>query len=816
MGTHWAVRKSVCRADLAASRGPCIEKSVERALQITLAGLAVLGTTLLGSLQGNWLLPAAMLAAAPASHYLTNVTGWVRVAGPIANLAALAAATVAIVDFFGAAGQDHQLLSIANLLVYMQLIVLFQAKTVRVYWQLLTLSLLQAIVASALSESIVYAALLVVHFLISLSALLLIVLVREVALYAKGSPIPTRGAASRPGSAGGLAMPLVTACAVAPPSHLHAPRLVARLLLSNVALLGLAGVAAAGALFLATPRRAVRGPGWQPPSLAAAGAIGFSDSVHLGTAGALVPDGEIVMRLWLYEHATGRPYPVDGELWLRGAIAQRYHDGKWESNLRDEPRARRDSEVPAERIVRQQILLQRRGKETLFSISPLVALEGPLRDDRIRYNPLRRTDHRLTSPEPYVLGTAGLYQGRQHPLVPCDAPPERGPLSQLPQGPNGKELLAGLKRIAADVAARSERPPVDAYARALTLTQHLSASGLYQYTLDLPFPDLDLDATEHFVTRSRRGHCEYFASALALMLRSQGIPARLVLGYKSGEWNSFGGYFQVRQLHAHAWVEAYLEPEQIPRNLTIPGLDYSYGAWLLLDPTPAVALSEVQIARQSLWSRMRDFVDHADMLWRSTVLGFDRQRQEETVYGPLVDYARETLNQVASAAWWRGGWQRVQAALGLAAAPPHGTASFGPLVLVSLAALGLAWSWRRWSLPRRRTGRVAHSPVDFYRQLEVLLAWHGFRRAPGQTPGEFAREVGGELAEIPALRPAVPVPRRVTEAYYRVRFGGRTLDEAELAEIGRSLRELQSRLAASRVRPLARETRSTATPRAAS
>ena len=78
-----------------------------------------------------------------------------------------------------------------------------------------------------------------------------------------------------------------------------------------------------------------------------------------------------------------------------------------------------------------------------------------------------------------------------------------------------------------------------------------------------------IDAIEDFVSNNPRGHCEYFATALALMLRSEGIPSRVVLGYRCDEWDPATQSFQVRQLHAHAWVEAYLAAERIPDALLL-------------------------------------------------------------------------------------------------------------------------------------------------------------------------------------------------------------------------------------------------------
>ena len=101
------------------------------------------------------------------------------------------------------------------------------------------------------------------------------------------------------------------------------------------------------------------------------------------------------------------------------------------------------------------------------------------------------------------------------------------------------------------------------------------------------FPDII--GIEDFITNNPRGHCEYFATALTLMLRTRGIPARMMVGFKCDEWNRKGRFFQVRELHAHTWVEAYMEPGHVAPDL----LPESWrgkgpvGGWLRLDPTPA-------------------------------------------------------------------------------------------------------------------------------------------------------------------------------------------------------------------------------------
>ena len=172
------------------------------------------------------------------------------------------------------------------------------------------------------------------------------------------------------------------------------------------------------------------------------------------------------------------------------------------------------------------------------------------------------------------------------------------------------------------------------------------SSPPFEYSLNRPPPAPNVDPIEDFVTRNRSGHCEYFASALALMLRSQGIPARVVIGFRGGEWNPLGSFLDVRQLHAHAWVEAYLEPDQIPASQRPVGVSVRHGAWLVLDATPASPEgSEVQT--ESWLTPLKDLKSYIAQLWNSYVVGLNPDRQERIVYQPLAGVGETIRTRVA-------------------------------------------------------------------------------------------------------------------------------------------------------------------------
>jgi hypothetical protein len=361
------------------------------------------------------------------------------------------------------------------------------------------------------------------------------------------------------------------------------------------------------------------------------------------------------------------------------------------------------------------------------------------------------------------------------------------------------QLVAQAQRIVAQAQA------TDAMSKALALEAHFRAPGNYQYSLD---PDVtrnrNLDPLEDFVANHRTGHCEYFASALVLMLRSQGIPARLVVGYKGGTFNQVGYYYQVRQRDAHAWAEVYLAPGEFPAE-QLPDFELfgeGDGAWLRLDPTPADDDgAEDAIAVIPLLEQLGDAVDYLQILWTDYVLGLNSDKQRAAIYAPLIE--------VVSSFWKSLGKFKLSS--------PALSPLWLALLLLGLIALVFLWNADRYLSGARgalaqvivkpvrwlRRWLGSHGPlaqdrpsvlVDFYQRLERILQAHGVRREQWQTQREFAVAAGGRLADVPQLQPVAGVPRRVVEAFYRVRFGGLPLDSAERLAVEQSLGDLEAAL----------------------
>jgi hypothetical protein len=383
---------------------------------------------------------------------------------------------------------------------------------------------------------------------------------------------------------------------------------------------------------------------------------------------------------------------------------------------------------------------------------------------------------------------------------------ERLQLVQLPS--------SGASMKLAPDAAASPRPADDLPETAATARREIERAGLsrddeyftfnaartlelylrserFGYSLQPQPRDPAIDPVEDFVKNNPRGHCEYFASALALMLRSQGIPSRVVVGFKGGDFNQVGSFYQVRQLHAHAWVEAYLDPEEIPPDMRPPGFD-GYAGWLTLDPTPA-ADERWGYDRGGWLNALADLGDYFKHLWTNYVVGLTAERQRDAIYRPLAQIATNVEELVGEGegipAVWR--WLRTNA-----------LTFRGVLILFAVTAVAVfvvrRLMWLIAAVLRKRSSRAKAGKqrvrVDFYERLEEILARYGLVRSKQQTPLEFALVAGAQLVAETATRPHATLPRRIVEAYYRVRFGQQALEAHEAETVGRQLASLEHAL----------------------
>lgn len=804
---------------------------VERLLQVNMAVLATLATMLVGMGLRNSIMPAGMLVAAAISVWLTDVKGWIALGSTLANLGRLAVLAFCLISL---RLERHALvMQVAWLLVGIQIIVLFQRKETRTYWHLLELSLLQVVVAGLLTQGLLFGVLLVVYLAVGLLALGLLFQHEE---RNRCQRVLRKADAPSVASRWPLAhqTPVFSSGA---PGRLHVEReFFGRLLKMTAASLLLSAIA-----FLAVPRFKHRA--WRGEALGARATVGFTDRVRLGELGRILENPQEVMRVALFDEATGEPYLVQGEVYLRGAVLTYYDRGQWRAAPPGIvppvlPRRAQDARRAwSGTLVRQRIQLGPLDRPELFSIWPFfipwsqrgrVVLEPTSRR-------LLRADEGSYGRFEYELLTTAFRHGQQRPVVPNRLPPlpdtDAGdpnedvlyPLSgpwgfqwgirllyQIPQGPPDQPPpLYWVAKLARTWAAQSNIPSDDAYSLALWFERRLRDSGEFTYSLrgwsstplepvsdpDNPAAPPPIDPVEKFLVQRRQGHCEYFATALAMLLRHVGIPCRLVVGYKTDEWNDVGQYFTVRQLHAHTWVEVFLRADQIPEYLRQGEDDAEFrrGAWLRLDPTPP-GREGGTLLRAITTSKYFDWLDY---LWNNYVLEMDRPRQRDVIYRPVVGAMRDLADALTDPAWWRSVWARLWG--GLAAAGGAAVAGVGLVLLAAGAVLywGLVVLARRWAgqggspgSRQFRLGKGDRHLVAFYRRLEVILKRHGLERRTSQTPRELA-EAALRVLQTRHPPELAQAPLWIVEAYYRVRFGGKPLDKPQAEAIEQALAALE-------------------------
>jgi hypothetical protein len=298
--------------------------------------------------------------------------------------------------------------------------------------------------------------------------------------------------------------------------------------------------------------------------------------------------------------------------------------------------------------------------------------------------------------------------------------------------------------------------------------------------------DPNIDPIEDFLFNRKAGHCEYFGSALVLMLRAVGIPARLVSGFKGAERNELRGVWEVQERFAHVWAEAWTESKH----------------WVTYDPTPALE-REISLAaaydKVGFWNRLGATTS---TLWSDYVINVNLQQQRDQYYAPLRDFA---LKVWALAGQWFEWGPRLWAYLVQLWEHPEMFLSAGGLttlgVTLLVVALGLRglmrflrWcrggGWEHWQNRRRQQTIV----VAFYDRFVKVLTRLGLERQPAQTPLEFADVAQTQLEQ--RLMPAglSHLPTHVCTAYYRIRYGGETLPSGDLQQLDAQLASFEQLL----------------------
>jgi protein-glutamine gamma-glutamyltransferase len=497
---------------------------------------------------------------------------------------------------------------------------------------------------------------------------------------------------------------------------------------------------------------------------------GFSDDVELGQIGEIKKNSEVVMRV-----RTGKPVGYPGLRW-RGIALSAFDGKRWSSpdreavtipaglngwiNLLDRP-AEPD---PTATVLRYTILLQPVATDTMFAPANVVAVRGNLSGEGS--NPevgARRSyiirDATGSLSNPFHNFTTLRYEGfsllptRNVPRLRAastDYPEEiRDIYLQLPK------LDPRIPELAREITARGQT----SFDKTIALENYLRSR--YTYTLNLTGKPGD-DPLAHFLFETHAGHCEYFASAMAIMLRTLGIPTREVNGFLPGEYNDLAEDYIVRSSDAHSWVEVYF-----------PGT-----GWMTFDPTPPGAESA-----GGFFSRLGQYMDWFELSWNEWVINYDfihqillaqtMQRSTRT----WTEIARSWfIKQEAKGRRWMRSWNS-----GLRLLIPLAVALFLLALRFDLVVAFVRRLWLSWQLRSPETARSNPQLASrLYGELLYLLARRGFARQPTQTPFEFAAAVSQ-----PRLAPAV---HEFTQHYTQARFGGAPCDTIRLRALLEQIR----------------------------
>jgi transglutaminase-like putative cysteine protease len=315
-------------------------------------------------------------------------------------------------------------------------------------------------------------------------------------------------------------------------------------------------------------------------------------------------------------------------------------------------------------------------------------------------------------------------------------------------------------------------PPVDPRVPALAIEMAGSAGNdfdkavrianylrtRYGYTLQLPSA-VSEDPIADFLFKHKKGHCEYFASSMAILLRTLGIPSRVVNGFRSDEFNDLTGNYVVRAKDAHSWVEAYF-----------PG----YG-WYPFDPTPAGA-----VATPQGWGRVALYLDAMASFWREWIVSYDSSHQyvlgqaalnggrdlwegargwARSHYDSMLRWARRSQGQIELSP---GRWT----AIGLGAL----------FLLFFICNIGrISRSLHRQWLRAHPERSPQQSAAIWYERMTCAVARRGVQRSAAQTPCEFLNKITDRRLRAPVAR--------FTDVYESARFGNSLDDAHRLPEL---------------------------------
>ena len=488
---------------------------------------------------------------------------------------------------------------------------------------------------------------------------------------------------------------------------------------------------------------------------------GFSDQLKLGDMGEIIVSSNILMRVKVDTDLENLP----PDLKWRGIALDRYNGKQWSKSRDRFQRIRSDSygrifiskkRRNDEFMVQQTIFLEP-FSNVLFGAPQMVLIaaeslrrsavfedghdsiivyrrsRGPIK--YVVYSDLIRRNERLTQP---IQGSVPRSIQRRYTQLPAIHPQ--------------------IEKLALDVTREQE----GFLNKALLMERFLKRN--YGYSLANISAGAE-DPLYDFLHVTKAGHCEFFATAQAVMMRVLGIPARIVNGFRLGEFNDFSGYLTVRQSDAHSWVEGYF-----------PG-----PGWVEFDPTPAASIRKRSFSLGTFFGQLLDAVD---IFWTELVT-FDRIKQVG-FFRSLGSSLQSTWANISTASLKLGEVAKLKWLDQLKDLNFSGFLYVlsGLLLLVVVTVVHRYRRYFRAFLKQNVLGRRSSEIApEYYMEMLHLLDRKGLSKRAAETPVEFANRIQISLS--------TPIPAKITWLYYRNRFGNFPLEEGDLPRIYGWLRKLR-------------------------
>lgn len=802
------------------------DRSVETAFAWSMTVMVSASSLILAFAEESRLPSALTPLVALSTHFVVDKWKLLRLPVWVTNMLGLIAFGAMLYEFVGT-DVLTKLFSGAHLLIYMTWVVLLMPKGIRQFWWLLALGVLQVSVASVLTTSGGFGAALVGMLLLMTWTMSVFTLFR-----ARQRMRRSEGAVED-----SLAMPS---------ESVVSSNLLVRdgLQLDDrepwmgwrfrwiVFFTFASSLVVAGVTFAAFPRIWVNesplaGLNTDSSSGGLGSRIGFKDVVALGAIGKIMESDERALQFEIQKMTDRSPVTPEqfaealrmDEIMFRGTALGHYEDGRWTSERRRGSFFGSSPPVafngrPGESDFRVKITQDPPINEFAFVPTPAHNLKmksaGALTQKHFWYSVRYESSasKRTLQEDPLEFEVwckrAETWQKDHGPSF-AESPSERfvgmvGSLVREGRFGGGWEsefaqawcITPGLKRNLPQLTEIANRlcrdengdliPPRD---RVNKVMAYLNTSGEFKYSHTLTRSDRSLDPVEDFLLNTKSGHCEYFASACALLLQAVDVPARIVNGYKGSDLNSVSGRYEVKQKYAHSWNEVFIDER-----------------WETIDTTPAAAREEIvgKTGQFDWWSDLgRAFDDN----WMNLIEKMSLQRQE-AIIRPWLDSMKEI---------WEGVKER-----GLVASlkmfytdvilKPGTWVSWRtwmvtffvllvPGLLTRVNPITAIYRWLRGLISSTLPSQRQHKTViRFYENFQAACAKHGLVFPSHQTARENANMAIDHFRDkLPQSEDRV-LPVRIAQSFNSVRFGDQTLPPDAIAAIRRDVSRFTELIAA--------------------